>query len=212
MSLPHLPTKEYLQSILKDGDTKLRILCSACLHGRACGWDATNNGEYPVAHKLITHPRVEVVPFCPEDFAYGTPRDMSDIHGGNGYDVLDGKAKVLSEKGEDWTEGMVNAAHKMLALAQKENVHLALLLDMSAACGSQVIYDGNRFAEEKKYQIGAGVAAAQLMRAGFKVISQRDYASLEILYSLIDDNHTIDTKAIDHHQTDWYKQYFSVPH
>ena len=210
MSLPHLPTKEYLQSILKDGDTKLRILCSACLHGRACGWDATNNGEYPVAHKLITHPRVEVVPFCPEDFAYGTPRDMSDIHGGNGYDVLDGKAKVLSEKGEDWTEGMVNAAHKMRALAQKENVHLALLLDMSAACGSQVISVGSRFSENRLYQKGPGLCAALLMRNGIKVVSQRDYRTLDVMLSLLDEDHQSDPSLVDHHETAWYKEYFTI--
>ena len=210
MSLPHLPTKEYLQSILKDGDTKLRILCSACLHGRACGWDATNNGEYPVAHKLITHPRVEVVPFCPEDFAYGTPRDMSDIHGGNGYDVLDGKAKVLSEKGEDWTEGMVNAAHKMLALAQKENVHLALLLERSAACGSQVISVGSRFSENRLYQKGPGLCAALLMRNGIKVVSQRDYRTLDVMLSLLDEDHQSDPSLVDHHETAWYKEYFTI--
>ncbi|MCB0697761.1 MAG: hypothetical protein KDC07_10375, partial [Chitinophagaceae bacterium] len=78
------------------------------------------------------------------------------------------------------------------------------------ACGSQVIYDGNRFTEEKKYQIGAGVCAAQLMRNGFKVISQRDYASLEQLYSKIDPTHIINPDATDHHQIEWYRTYFGM--
>ncbi|MDZ7614302.1 MAG: hypothetical protein U5K51_11815 [Flavobacteriaceae bacterium] len=66
------------------------------------------------------------------------------------------------------------------------------------------------FGENKVYQIGAGVCAAQLMRNGFVVISQRDFASLEILYSKIDPEHVISVEAKDHHETDWYKEYFKV--
>jgi uncharacterized protein YbbK (DUF523 family) len=97
---------------------------------------------------------------------------MCDIYGGTGMDVLNGKAKVLTEKGIDWTEGMIRASEKMLEIAKKENIELAVMMDISAACGSQVIYDGNRFSENKKYQIGTGVCVAQLLKAGFKVISQ----------------------------------------
>lgn len=98
----------------------------------------------------------------------------------------------------------------MLEIARRDHIELAVLMDVSAACGSQVIYDGNRFAENKVYRIGAGVCAAQLMRNGFKVISQRDFASLEILYAKIDPAHQIDASKMDHHEIDWYKQYFKV--
>lgn len=50
----------------------------------------------------------------------------------------------------------------------------------------------------------------KLLKAGFKVISQRDYASLEILYSKIDAAHIVNTDAKDHHEIDWYKDYFKV--
>ncbi len=82
-------------------------------------------------------------------------------------------------------------------------------MDISAACGSQVIYDGNRFAPDKKYKIGAGVCAALLMRRGFKVISQRDFASLELLYAKLDAGHNINYAAKDHHEIEWYKTYFN---
>ena len=203
----------YIKNLRKPTlDDPLRILVSACLTGTLCGVDGSSNGEYPSVLKLLTYDNVKLTRFCPEDYSFGTPREMCDIYGGTGMDVLNGKAKVLTSTGADWTSGMIEASEKMLELARKNNIELAVMMDISAACGSQVIYSGNRYSENKVYQAGAGVCAAQLMRAGFKVISQRDYASLEILYSLIDDNHTIDTKAIDHHQTDWYKQYFSVPH
>jgi uncharacterized protein YbbK (DUF523 family) len=86
-------------------------------------------------------------------------------------DVLNGHAKVLTESGKDWTEGMIKASEKMLDIAITENVDIAIMMDTSAACGSQVIYDGNRFAENKMYQIGMGVCAAQLRRNGLLVIS-----------------------------------------
>lgn len=133
---------------------------------------------------------------------------MCDIHEGTGFDVLNGKAKVLTKTGKDWTAGMVKASEKMLKIAKNEGVELAVMMDVSAACGSQVIYSGNRFAENKVYQIGAGVSAAQLLNNGFKVISQRDFASLELLYSKIDPNHIISENLKDHHETEWYKSYF----
>lgn len=203
--------REYLKQLrIPTKENPLRILMSACLSGITCGYDSTANGEYPTALKILNYDTVKVIKFCPEEFSYGTPREMSDIHGGNGFDVLEGKAKVLSESGKDWTEGMIKASEKMLAIAKKENIELAVLMDISAACGSQVIYDGNRFSKNKVYQIGAGVAAAQLIRNGFKVISQRDYASLEILYSKIDPTHQIDNTKIDHHEIEWYKEYFKI--
>ncbi|GAB1395392.1 hypothetical protein MASR1M65_01650 [Saprospiraceae bacterium] len=203
--------REYLKQLrTPTKDNPLRILMSACLSGITCGYDSTANGEYPTALKILQYDTAKVVKFCPEDFSFGTPREMCDIHGGTGFDVLEGKAKVLSESGKDWTEGMIKASEKMLEIAQKENIELAVLMDISAACGSQVIYDGNRFSENKVYQIGVGVAAAQLIRNGFKVISQRDYASLEILYSKLDPAHLIDKSKIDHHEIEWYIEYFKI--
>lgn len=189
-------------------ENPLRILMSACLKGLKCGYDGSSYGEYPSALKLLKYETVKIVRFCPEEFSFGTPREMCDIHGGNGMDVLNGKAKVLTESGKDWTEAMIRASEKMLEIAMKEKVEIAIMMDTSAACGSQVIYDGNRFNENKKYQIGMGVCAAQLNKNGFIVISQRDFASLEVLYSKIDDKHQIDNQKVDHHETDWYKSYF----
>jgi uncharacterized protein YbbK (DUF523 family) len=188
----------------------LRVLLSACLTGILCGYDGSANGEYPSALKLLNYDTIKIYRFCPEDHSFGTPRPMCDIHGGTGMDVLEGRAKVLTEYGEDWTGGMIQASEKMLEIARQNNIELAVLMDISAACGSQVVYDGNRFAEEKKYQVGAGVCAAQLMRNGFRVISQRDYASLEILYSKIDPEHMVNPHAIDHHEIPWYKEYFGI--
>ncbi len=103
--------KEYLLQLrMPTKDNPLRILMSACLSGITCGWDGTANGEFPTALKLLKSEKVKVVKFCPEEFSYGTPREMSDIHGGTGIDVLEGRARVLSESGKDWTYGMIKAS------------------------------------------------------------------------------------------------------
>jgi uncharacterized protein YbbK (DUF523 family) len=203
--------REYLKQLrIATKENPIRILMSACLSGITCGYDGTANGEYPTALKILKYDTVKIVKFCPEEFSFGSPREMCNIHGGTGFDVLDGKAKLLTESGQDWTEGIIKSSEKMLDIAKQEKIEIAVLMDVSAACGSQVIYDGNRFSENKTYQIGAGVAAAQLIRNGFKVISQRDYASLEILYSKIDPSYQIDTTKLDHHEIEWYKEYFKT--
>ncbi|MEZ5017687.1 MAG: 2-thiouracil desulfurase family protein [Flavipsychrobacter sp.] len=202
--------RDYLKKLrIPTPEDPLRVMLSACLLGITCGYDGSANGEYPSALKLLDYKTIKITKFCPEDFSFGTPREMCDIHGGTGMDVLEGKAKVLTETGVDWTEGMIKASERMLEIAKQEDIELVVMMDISAACGSQVIYDGNRFAAEKKYQIGMGVAAAQLMRGGIKIISQRDYASLEILYNKLDSAHTINTELIDHHEIEWYKEYFN---
>lgn len=191
-------------------ENPLRILTSACMIGIMCGVDATSNGEYPSVLKLMQYRNVKLIPFCPEDYAFGTPRETPDCEGGNGDDVLDGKAKVITQTGKDITSGMIKASLKMLQIAQENDVELAVMMDVSGACGSQVIYDGSRFSDNPRYQIGMGVCAAQLNRHGIKIVSQRDYASLEILYSKVDPEHVIRLDAKDHDQTDWYLDYFKI--
>ncbi len=181
----------------------LELLTSACLVGVPCGVDGTSYGApYRHTDRLFRLPNVHVVTFCPEDFAFGTPRATPDIHGGDGFDVLDGKARVVSDTGADWTEQMLGAAQAMLSEAQDHNVRVALLTDISAACGSQVIYDGPRSAGH--HQAGQGVCAALLIRHGIKVLSERDHRTLDSILSKVDPAHQPNPRARDHHESDWY--------
>jgi uncharacterized protein YbbK (DUF523 family) len=185
----------------------LKLLVSACLTGLPCGVDGTSYGApYPKAGLLLGLPNVHALTFCPEDFAFGTPRATPDIHGGTGFDVLDGKARVLSDTGEDWTAEILDAARAMLRVAQEHDVQLALLMDISAACGSQVIYDGPR--SEGRHQVGQGVGAALLIRHGIKVMSHRDHRTLDVVLRKLDPTYTADPTARDHHETFWYIETF----
>lgn len=180
-----------------------RVLVSGCLAGWACGVDGTDYGMKDALAWLAPLPSVQLVPFCPEDVGLGTPRTMPDIHGGDGFDVLDGRARVLDERGHDLTAGMLAGAHAMLATARELAVHLAILTDMSAACGSQVISDGCRFDAPRRYQRGVGVAAASLLRAGIPVVSQRDFATLARVRARLEPGYVGDPDARDHHMHPW---------
>jgi uncharacterized protein YbbK (DUF523 family) len=204
----HLPSQSEIEAwpSFTAGDP-LKVLVSACLRGVRCGVDGSSYGA-PFDHTehLFRLPNVEVVAFCPEEYAFGTPRETPDIHGGNGFDVLDGRARVMSDSGADWTSAMLAAAHAMLSLAQANEVRLALLSDISAACGSQVIYRGPR--SEGRYQAGQGVCAALLIRNGIKVMSQRDHHTLDLILGKLDSTHWPDPTAQDHHQSEWYVERF----
>lgn len=184
----------------------LRLLVSGCLAGLPVGADGSSYGEHPEVRHLIDRPDVSAVAFCPEHFAFGTPRAMPDIHGGDGHDVLDGRARVLADSGEDWTDGMIAAARRMLQVAQDHDARLAVLMDISAACGSQVIYNGARTLGV--YQAGQGVCAALLVRHGIAVVSQRDQRTLHAVLRKLDPALQPDPELRDHHEAAWYMATF----
>lgn len=188
-----------------------RILVSGCMAGWGCGVDGTDYGMGGALGELFALPTVRTVPFCPEDVGLGTPRTMPDLHGGDGFDVLDGHARVLDEHGADLTAGMVAGARKMVDAAREADVHLAILTDMSAACGTQVISDGCRFDEPRRYRRGSGVAAALLSRAGIPVVSQRDHATIGRLRALLEPGHEPDPAAVDHHEHPWVLEHLPPP-
>lgn len=185
-----------------------RVLISGCMAGWACGVDATDNGMGAALGTLLQLPTLRAFPFCPEDVGIGTPRTMPDLHGGDGRDVVAGRARVEDEHGADLTEAMLRGARAMLAFARSERVDLAILTDMSGACGSQVISDGCRFDEPRRYQAGVGVATALLLEAGVPVVSQRDFRTLGLLRARLDPAFDPDPDALDHHQTPWYRGAF----
>jgi uncharacterized protein YbbK (DUF523 family) len=202
---PHLPSQALIDGWPAfTAQAPLRVLVSACLAGNAVGVNGSTNGVYPNIRSLIALPNVRHVPFCPEDFSFGTPRATPDLHDGDGDDVLDGRARVFSDTGEDWTEGMIAAARRMLKLAQAQEVRLAVLMDISAACGSQVVYRGARTGQVR--QIGHGVAAALLIRNGVPVVSQRDFRTLDRIFRKLDPDHTPAEGPVDHNETAWYRE------
>ena len=202
MRLPHHP--EVVEALRRPSETEpWRVLTSGCLYGWKVAVDGTDYGLSSMRPRWMAPPLVELVPFCPEDYRMGTPRGMPDLHDGDGFDVLDGRARVLDENRNDLTFEMLEGARAMVALAREREVDFAWLVDRSGACGSQVISTGCRFEEPVQHRMGVGVAAAALLRAGFHVVSQRDFSTLERLHAKLDPSYEPDSAALDHHDHPW---------
>lgn len=189
-----------------------RVLVSGCLAAWPCGVNGTDYGLGARLPDLLSLPTLRALPFCPEEHGLGTPRTTPDLHGGDGLDVVLGRARVLDEHGADLTEKMLAGARAMLAFAQERRVELAILTDASAACGSQVVSLGCRFDEPRRHQKGVGVATALLLEAGVPVVSQRDFRTLALLRARLEPGYVPPADALDHHEHAWTLEHLPGPH
>lgn len=142
------------------------VLVSACLAGRRCRFDGSANPDDDVT-RLVAEGRAVLV--CPEvDGGLGTPRPAAEIVGGDGLDVLEGRARVVTEDGADVTEAFVRGAERALAAARRAGARVAILKARSPSCGAEEVYDGTF---SRSLQPGAGVTAALLTSNGVTVVT-----------------------------------------
>ena len=151
-----------------EGDPAL-YLVSACLLGIPTAYD----GDARLQEELIAlAARGRVVPVCPEVAGgLGVPRPPAEIVGGDGDDVLDGRARVVTVAGEDVTAAYLRGAECALATARRYGITAAILKQRSPSCGSTCIYDGTH---SRRLVAGRGVTAALLRRHGVTVWSEED--------------------------------------
>lgn len=142
---------------------------SACLAGRACRFDGSANPDDEVG-RLVAEGRAVLV--CPEvDGGLGTPRPPAEIVGGDGEDVLSGKARVVTRGGVDVTDAYVAGAHRALDAAREAGARTAVLKSRSPSCGKGGIYDGSF---SRSLRAGDGVTAALLRAHGIDVLTDEE--------------------------------------
>ncbi len=135
------------------------ILISACLAGKKCRYDG-GSAAIPDLVELVNNKKAIIA--CPECLGgLKTPRKQAEIIGGDGFDVLEGKAKVYNIDKEDMTESYVLGAQKFLGLAQSMGASKVILKSKSPSCGVKKIYDGNFLGQ---LVLGCGVCAALLIK------------------------------------------------
>lgn len=143
------------------------ILISACLVGVNCMYDGTSD---PRQHFVERIAHGNMLPVCPEQLGgLPTPRPPSEIAGGTGEDVLDGKARIYTKNGDDVTRNFLRGANETLYLARLVGTNLIILRHNSPSCGCGRIYNGAFTGTTRK---GNGVTAALLLRAGFQVLAK----------------------------------------
>ena len=149
-----------------------KILVSRCLLGHRVRYDGGASGPFDQLQQWIAEGRV--VALCPE-VAGGlpTPRAAAEIPGGQGAQVLDGHARVITTEGEDVSAEFLSGAQQALALVQQHAIRIAVLKANSPSCGNLQTYDGT-FSGVKVS--GEGVTAALLKRHGVQVFSELELA------------------------------------
>ncbi|MDF2038351.1 DUF523 domain-containing protein [Bacillus sp. CMF12] len=147
------------------------ILVSSCLAGLEVRYNGTHSLDNKISNLVGENKAVTV---CPEMLGgFSTPREPAEIVGGDGEDVLDGKAKVVEKSGNDVTELYIKGAYATLEKAKKINATIVVLKENSPSCGSSMIYNGE-FKGNKI--VGNGVTSALLKRNGLQVISEEQFA------------------------------------
>lgn len=143
---------------------------SACLGGVYCRYDGGTQ-EIPELQQLVNENRAIMV--CPEVMGgLPVPRYPSEIQGGDGFDVWQGRARVINDHGEDVTEAYQQGSIKAYEALQAAGIKTLILKERSPSCGSQRIYDGS-FSGGKK--AGVGVATAYFMDHGMTVYHEDNW-------------------------------------
>lgn len=157
---------------------KIKLLCSQCFRDD-CIYNGGSNKEeveLRLGLKNIIEEN-EIFFFCPEVYG-GLPisRTPARISGetdyADGNDVLDGKARVITDDGEDVTREYLKGAKKALRICKKNNIKKAILKRSSPSCG-YLRTQGGVVSREKID--GNGVTAALLLRNGIEVVSEKDF-------------------------------------
>jgi uncharacterized protein YbbK (DUF523 family) len=148
------------------------ILASACV----LGIQSAYSGKRP--RRLLdsqwqedSHKRF--IPFCPEQMAgFPTPRPPVEIIGGDGSDVLSGKAEVVTNNGKNVTKQFLNALDDILTAVQWIQPDMIVLQQRSPSCSCAGIYDGTF---THTLIPGDGIVAAFLRQHGYQLIDIMEF-------------------------------------
>jgi len=142
------------------------IIVSACLTGALCRYDGGHRLDERVLRLLMED---ELVQLCPEQMGgLTTPRQPSEIIGGDGDDVLDGRARVIDTEGRDVTGQFLKGATEFLRIAKRSKIKKVIMKEKSPSCGVHRIYRNGILVS------GKGVLTALLLREGIEVVSNEE--------------------------------------
>lgn len=138
-------------------------IVSACLLGENCKYNGENNYNEDVIKFLEGKDYVSI---CPEVLGgLSTPRTPAEI-------VED---KVISKKGEDFTQMFIKGAEETLNIAKEKDAKTAILKSRSPSCGYGQIYDGSF---SKKIISGNGITAELLEKNQIEILTEEDLQSM----------------------------------
>ncbi len=138
----------------------MKIMVSACLLGDNVKYNGGNNRNEELINFLKDF---EIIKICPEVMGgLSIPRIPSEIKNN----------KVFNRDGMDVTDYFYNGARKVLELAKKENIKVAILKERSPSCGSELIYDGTF---KGNIIMGEGITTKLLKENGITILNENNY-------------------------------------
>jgi len=141
------------------------IAISACLLGTNCRY----NGEIKRDDRLIEMlDGLELVPFCPEDYCYGTPRPSMDL-----IETAEGIEVYSNATGENLSAPLRHYAQAFFE--QHPDIELFIGKDRSPSCGvkSAKVYDPSKTLRSTQ---GRGVMAEEAEAYGIPTIDAEQFA------------------------------------
>ena len=142
-----------------------KVVVSACLLGEYCRYDGTTKASDGVIEALQG---CEIIPFCPEAPALGTPRGRISVV------KMEGVLKLLrDEDGRDVTEAILAETEKLIA--SHPDLAMIVLKSKSPSCGTGTtpILGESR---ESLY-LGDGIASQRLRDAfpGIDIVDENSF-------------------------------------
>lgn len=155
------------------------IVISACLVGEKVRYDG--NHKLDLFYKNLIDEK-KAISICPEILGgLQVPREPAEIIGGDGYDVWNDQAKVMTVSGHDVTTQFKEGAKRALSIIKDLNAKTVILKSDSPSCGRTVIYDGTFTGTKKE---GVGVTTALFILNNINVYDEKTFLTIA-------DNHEV---------------------
>ncbi len=134
-----------------------KVAISACLLGERCRYDGTDNRDSKLLSKLEG---CELIPFCPEDHCFGTPRPTMDL-----IQTEQGVKALSNLTGADLSPCVERYARDFFD--KHPQIDLFIGKDRSPSCGvcSARLYDREKSLLSRE---AAGLMAAEAARRGIE--------------------------------------------
>ena len=141
-----------------------KVALSACLTGCACRYDGKENLNRTLLKELASY---EIIPFCPEDFCFGTPRATMDlVDNGDKIEAISNKdGSVLSAPIENYAKEFFK---------QNPTIELFIGKDRSPSCAvrSGKVYDKDK---NLLHTTGTGLMAKVALDLGIESWDSEEY-------------------------------------
>jgi len=144
-----------------------KVAISACLLGEKCRYDATDNKDIDLLSKLEG---ADLIPFCPEDFAFGSPRPTMDL-----IETQQGHKAISNLNGEDLSTPIIQYA--TLFFDTHPELDLFIGKDRSPSCGvcSARLYDKEKNLLSSKE---AGLMVKEAKKRNITCVDAEDFRGL----------------------------------